>query len=146
DQLEQRKQHEKTPARPHQHAAKAAAEKTCEQDEIRKVGEEPDVCRHPPDEGDLEEEDEKRREKKSHVIADCGLRIAEFIADCGCRSVRSLRSIHQSINQSAIRNPQSAMSVSHSQLIEGLRRTAVPLVQEDVALILQIGDAHLRSP
>src|SRR5919198_3546693 len=37
-------------------------------------------------------------------------------------------------------------SVSDSQLVEGLLRTTIPFVEERVALVLQVGDAHLRRP
>src|SRR5436190_22465883 len=77
---------------------------------------------------------EERKRVMSLRIADCGLRNLLLIVGVVLYAVCA-----QSINQSAIRNPQSAMSISHSQLIERLLRTAVPLVQEDVALILQIG-------
>src|SRR5436190_3980959 len=110
-----------------------------------------------------------RKEERNSFISDCRLQIS----DCRFRYAEMRTTINVSMfwNDSwpfgattgrvfedatsvAVWNPQSAMNlksaitsrVLNSQLIERLLRTAVPLVQEDVALIPQIGDAHLRSP
>ena len=47
-------------------AADADAEKAREQDEVRKVRQQPDVRRHPPNQRGFEEEDEKRRNEQGH--------------------------------------------------------------------------------
>jgi hypothetical protein len=53
---------ERPPAR--QQTPDADAEERGEQDEIRKICEQADVRRHPPDERDFEEQNEKGREKR----------------------------------------------------------------------------------
>ena len=48
-----------------QQAADADAEKAREQDEVREVGEQADVRRHPPNQCNFEEENEKGRDEGS---------------------------------------------------------------------------------
>src|SRR5216684_9137236 len=86
-----------------------------------------------------------RKEETKSVIADCRLRTADLLGDW-CR-----QRVLQSAIQSAFRDPHSAKTrrvsrVLDSQTVQRGIRTAVPIVQEHVALILQIGDAHLGRP
>ena len=61
--LQHREPREQPHSRRRQQAADADAEEAGEQDEVREVGQQPDVGRHPANERDFEEEDEERGEE-----------------------------------------------------------------------------------
>jgi hypothetical protein len=61
--LNRREPREELPARPGQQTADADPQKAREQDEVGEVRQQPDVCRQPSNERDLEKEDEKGGEE-----------------------------------------------------------------------------------
>src|SRR5262249_15387052 len=65
-QLNRRKPSDEIPAARRQQAPNPDAEEACEQDEVREIREQTHVRRHPPDDGGLEKEDEKRGDEEQH--------------------------------------------------------------------------------
>ena len=66
DQLREWKPRDERSAPVGEQAAEPAAEEGRQQDEVGEVRQEPDVRRHPPNERDLEEEDQERRQEQRH--------------------------------------------------------------------------------
>ena len=58
-------------------ATQADAEEAAEQDEVREEREQPDVRRHPADERDFQEQDQKRGENRASQADDCMIRTPE---------------------------------------------------------------------